>query len=72
MTSNKSEMWSSKMPEGLDLEISEHPLKMKSVVNLVIALERLRGSSSESLSTEFRDENLINMMLENVVEGNFI
>uniref|UniRef100_A0A3Q3WL90 Interleukin-1 n=1 Tax=Mola mola TaxID=94237 RepID=A0A3Q3WL90_MOLML len=68
MTSNKSETWSSKMPEGLDLEISQHPLKMKSVVNLIIALERLGSSSTEPLSTEFRDENLINMMLENIVE----
>lgn len=72
MTSNKSEIWSSKMPEGLDLEISQHPLKMKSVVNLIIALERLGSSLTEPLSTEFRDENLINMMLENIVEGNFI
>lgn len=69
--SNNGKMLKSKMPEGLDLEISHHPLTMKSVVNLIIALDRMKSiSSSESLlSTEFRDENLLNIMLETVVEG---
>lgn len=74
MTSNNSKMLKSKMPEGLGLEISHHPLTMKSVVNLIIALDRLKGSSSSSssetlLSTEFRDENLLNIMMDTVVEG---
>lgn len=59
------------MPKGLDLEISHHPLTMRRVVNLVIAMERLKASTSESvLSTEFRDENLLNIMLDSFVEGN--
>lgn len=73
MKSNDSKMLKSKMPEGLDLEISHHPLTMKSVVNLIIALDRMKGSSSSSseslLSTEFRDENLLNIMMDSVVEG---
>lgn len=73
MKSNDSKMLKSKMPEGLDLEISHHPLTMKSVVNLIIALDRLKGSSSSEslLSTEFRDENLLNIMMDSVVEGKF-
>nr|AIC33818.1 interleukin-1 [Lutjanus sanguineus] len=69
MTCNVSEMWSSKMPEGLDIEVTQHPLTMKSVVNLIIAMERLKGSTSEShRGTEFRDENLLSIMLESIVE----
>lgn len=68
---NVSEMWRTKMPNGLDLEVSHHPLTMKSVVNLIIAAERLKGSRSELLlSTEFRDENLFSIMLDSIVEGN--
>lgn len=71
MKCNVSEMWSPKMPQGLDFEISHHPLTMRHVVNLIIAMERFKGSSSESvLSTEFRDEHLLDMMLDSVVEGN--
>lgn len=73
MKSNNSKMLKSKMPEGLNLEVSQHPLTMKSVVNLIIALDRLKGSGSSSseslLSTEFRDENLLNIMMDTVVEG---
>lgn len=64
-------MWTKKMPEGLDLEISHHPRTMKHVVNLIIAMERLKAGRPESIiSTDFRDENLLNIMLESIVEGN--
>ena len=44
------------MPQGLDLEISHHPLTMRRVVNLVVAMKRLKASKSEfSCSTEFRE-----------------
>lgn len=70
MKCNVSEMWSSKMPKGLDLEISQHPMTMKRVANLVIAMERLKAGPSEMLlSTEFRDENLLSIMMESIVEG---
>lgn len=55
------------MPQGLTLEISHHPLTMKQVAHLIIALERLRDGQP-ILSTEFRDEDLLNIMLESVVE----
>lgn len=68
--SSVSNMWSSKMPKGLDLEISHHPVTLKSVVNLIIAMERLKSNTSDSLlSTDFSDDSLINIMLDNIVEG---
>ncbi|NP_001267019.1 interleukin-1 beta isoform X1 [Takifugu rubripes] len=73
MKSNESKMLQSQMPEGLELEITHHPLTMKSVVNLVIAMERLKGNRSESLlSTEFRDENLLSMMMDTIVEEQIV
>ncbi|XP_053181449.1 interleukin-1 beta-like [Scomber japonicus] len=68
-----SEMWSTKMPKGLDLEISHHPLTMKRVANLIIAMERLKDNVSESvLSTEFRDEHLLDIMFESIVEEQIV
>uniref|UniRef100_A0A8D3AM04 Interleukin-1 beta n=1 Tax=Scophthalmus maximus TaxID=52904 RepID=A0A8D3AM04_SCOMX len=73
MECNMSEMWSNKMPQGLDLEISHHPMTMRRVVNLIIAMERLRaGAGSEPLGTEFRDENLLSVMLESIVEEHIV
>ncbi|XP_068166553.1 interleukin-1 beta [Antennarius striatus] len=69
MKCNMSNMWNPKMPEGMDLEITHHPLSMKRVVNLIIAMERLKGSKSgPQLSTEFRDESLLNIIMESLVE----
>lgn len=69
---NLSRMWTKKLPEGLGLEISHQPPSMRHIVNLIIAMERLKAGVSEKvLSTDFRDENLINIMLESVVEGTF-
>uniref|UniRef100_A0AAZ1XZF4 Interleukin-1 n=1 Tax=Oreochromis aureus TaxID=47969 RepID=A0AAZ1XZF4_OREAU len=65
--------WSLKMPTGLDLEVSHHPVTMKRVVNLIIAMERLKTSNSEPvLSTEFQDESLLSIMLESIVEEHSI
>ncbi|XP_072243457.1 interleukin-1 beta-like [Leuresthes tenuis] len=73
MTCNTSEMWGRKMPEGLDLEISQCPLTMRSVANLIIAMERLKGGKTEEvLSTDFRDENLLNIMLDSIVEEQIV
>ncbi|XP_013854937.1 interleukin-1 beta [Austrofundulus limnaeus] len=66
---NLSNMWTKKMPAGLGLEISHQPPSMRHVVNLIIAMERLKAGVAEKvLSTDFRDENLISIMLESVVE----
>nr|XP_046241951.1 interleukin-1 beta-like isoform X2 [Scatophagus argus] len=66
----ESKMKSSKLTEGLELEITHHPLTMKRVVNLIIAMERFKGTTSEPLlSTEFRDESLLNIVLDNFVEA---
>ncbi|XP_061585866.1 interleukin-1 beta-like [Cololabis saira] len=73
MTCDMSGMWGKGMPEGLDLEISHHPLTMKSVVNLIIASERLKAGKTESIiSTDFSDENLLSIMLESIVEEEIV
>lgn len=64
--------WTLKMAEGVDMEISHQPPNMRSVVNLIIAMERLKAGVSETLlSSEFRDEQLLSFMLESIVEGDF-
>ncbi|XP_030000503.1 interleukin-1 beta-like [Sphaeramia orbicularis] len=73
MICSVSQAWSPKLPKGIDLEISQHPLKMRSVVNLVIAIERLKQSASESvLDTDFKDENLLSIMLDSIVEETLV
>ncbi|XP_026177195.1 interleukin-1 beta-like [Mastacembelus armatus] len=73
MTCDMSEIREAKMPNGLDLEIIYHPMRMKSLVNLVIAIERLKSRKSASvLCTEFRDENLLSIMLESIVEEQIV
>ncbi|CAL8328402.1 unnamed protein product [Arctogadus glacialis] len=68
-----SEHWSDRMPQGMDLEITNHPLTMKQVVNLVIAIDRLKGSQSEKVqSSEFRDEDLLNLLLENALDEQLV
>lgn len=52
------------MSEGLDMEIIQHPPKMRSVVNLIIAMKRL-----ENGLFEFRDEELLSFMRESIIEG---
>lgn len=61
--------WSPTMPEGLAFEVSHHPLTMKQVVNLIVTMERFKGHEAP-VSTEFRDEDLLNMMLDSFMEGN--
>nr|AFH88676.1 interleukin-1 beta [Trachidermus fasciatus] len=71
MKCKASNMWSSTMPEGLDFEISHHPLTMRQVVNLIIAMERFKGSESP-ISTEFRDEDLLNEILYSFEEEEIV
>lgn len=73
MTCRTSHMWSPKMPKGLNLEISHHSLTMRHVVNLIIAIERLKNGATESiLCTDFTDENLLSIMLESIVEERLV
>ncbi|XP_064792763.1 interleukin-1 beta-like [Oncorhynchus masou masou] len=60
--------WSSKLPQGLDVEISHHPITLRCVANLIIAMERLNGGKGFTLGTKFREENLLNFLLESAVE----
>ncbi|XP_033974622.1 interleukin-1 beta-like [Trematomus bernacchii] len=71
MKCNMSQMWSSDVQSGLDFEITHHPLTMRKVVNLIIAMERMKGSES-TLSTEFRDENLLNFIMDSIVEEKIV
>ncbi|XP_029019935.1 interleukin-1 beta-like [Betta splendens] len=73
MRSSVSMKWSHRMPTGLELEVSHQPLKMKHLVNIIIALERLKTSGSQSvLSTEFRDENLLHVVMESIIEEHLV
>ncbi|MEQ2203599.1 hypothetical protein XENOCAPTIV_001183 [Xenoophorus captivus] len=68
-----SRMWTKKMSKGVNLEIFQQPPSMKSVANLIIAMERLKGGMSAAVqSTDFSDENLLTILLESVVEETFI
>uniref|UniRef100_A0A665UTX7 Interleukin-1 n=1 Tax=Echeneis naucrates TaxID=173247 RepID=A0A665UTX7_ECHNA len=60
------------MPEGMALDISHHPLTMKHVANLIIATERMKAGTPESLlSAKDRDVKLFHIMRESVVEGDY-
>ncbi|XP_034026706.1 interleukin-1 beta-like [Thalassophryne amazonica] len=62
-------MQSLKMPQGLGLQISHHPLTMKQVASLIIAVERLKVGQPETvLSSEFRDEHLLDLMIDHFIE----
>uniref|UniRef100_A0A665USL2 Interleukin-1 n=1 Tax=Echeneis naucrates TaxID=173247 RepID=A0A665USL2_ECHNA len=66
---NMSEILRPEMPEGMALDISHHPLTMKHVANLIIATERMKAGTPESLlSAKDRDVKLFHIMRESVVE----
>ncbi|KAJ8286150.1 hypothetical protein GJAV_G00035090 [Gymnothorax javanicus] len=51
----------------MHLEVSQHPHSLRSVANLVVALQRMKHSYSPR-GTEFSDDDLLNIMLEEVFE----
>ncbi|XP_060765200.1 interleukin-1 beta-like [Neoarius graeffei] len=53
--------------EGLRIEVTKEPLSMRSVANVIIALQRLKHTQSVQ-STEFTDQELFNIFMENVIE----
>lgn len=59
------------MPQGMGLEITHHPLTMKHVVNLVI--DCLKHNESQNfLSSEFRDSDLLNFLIESAVDEQLV
>ncbi|XP_019721478.1 interleukin-1 beta [Hippocampus comes] len=57
------------MPAGLSLEVSRHPLSMKRVVNLVVAIERLKGSRAEvALRSKISAQRFLDIMTDDFVE----
>ncbi|KAM9823366.1 interleukin-1 beta [Syngnathus typhle] len=57
------------LPPGLGLEVSHHPLTMRQVVNLVVAVERLKGSRTETaLKRNCSGGNLFSIMMDDLVE----
>lgn len=56
------------MNEDIKLEVSPHPHSMKRVVNIIIAVERLKHIKVMS-SDKMCEAALLNFFLENVIEG---
>lgn len=54
--------------KGLRIEVTTEPLSMRRIANVIIALQRLKPSQSFQ-STEFTDQELFNIFMENVIEG---
>lgn len=56
------------MHKDIKLELSPHPHSMRKVVNIVIAVEKLKHIKKMS-SGKFCEDALLNIILENVIEG---
>ncbi len=56
------------MNTDIKLEVSPHPHSMRRVVNIIIAVERLKHIKEMS-SGKFCEAALLNFFLENVIEG---
>ncbi|TSM28087.1 Metal transporter CNNM3 [Bagarius yarrelli] len=57
--------------QGLRIEVTKEPFSMRSVANVVIALQRLKHIQRVQ-STEFTDKDLFNIFMENVIEENLV
>ncbi|KAF4082151.1 hypothetical protein AMELA_G00148380 [Ameiurus melas] len=57
--------------KGLRIEVTKEPLSMRSVANVVIALQRLKLTQNIQ-STEFTDQELFNVFIENVIEESMV
>ncbi|MBN3296977.1 interleukin-1 beta [Amia ocellicauda] len=59
-----------RLGEGLELELSvQHGMhSMRQVATLVIALERMKNVHEKTLSTEFTDDDLFNILMDQMVE----
>ncbi|KAF5906852.1 interleukin-1 beta-like, partial [Clarias magur] len=57
--------------KGLRIEVTKEPLSMRSIANVVIALQRLKHIERVQ-STEFSDRELFNIFMENVIEETIV
>nr|WEM32073.1 interleukin-1 beta [Mylopharyngodon piceus] len=55
------------MHEGIKLEMSRHSSSMKQVVNIIIALKRMKNVKPKS--SEFGEEEVLNIIMENVIQA---
>nr|AFN02623.1 interleukin-1 beta [Ctenopharyngodon idella] len=55
------------MHEGIKLEMWRHSTSMKQVVNIIIALERVKNIKPKS--SEFGEEEVLNIIMENVIQA---
>ncbi|KAK2823327.1 hypothetical protein Q7C36_019927 [Tachysurus vachellii] len=53
--------------KGIRIEVTKEPLSMRSVANVVIALQRLKHTQHVQ-STEFTDQDLFTIFMENMIE----
>lgn len=70
MDSDVSQSGRCDLHKGIRIEVTKEPRSMRSVANIVIALQRLKHTQRVQ-STEFTDQDLFNIFLENVIEGVF-
>lgn len=54
--------------KGLKLEVTQHPHSLRHVANIIVALQWMKHSHTPR-GTEFSDDELINIMLDNVIDG---
>ncbi|KAB5543404.1 hypothetical protein PHYPO_G00078740 [Pangasianodon hypophthalmus] len=57
--------------KGLRIEVTKEPFSMRRVANVVIALQRLKHTQNIK-STEFTDQELFNIIMENVIEESIV
>ena len=54
--------------KGIRIEVTKEPFSMRSVANVIIALQRMKHTQRVQ-STEFTDQDLFTIFMENVIEG---
>lgn len=55
------------MHEDIKLVMSKHSSSMKQVVNIIIALKRMKHV--KPMSSEFGEEEVLNIIMEKVIQG---
>ena len=55
------------MDKGINLEMWRHSSSMKQVVNIIIALKRMKHIKTKS--SEFGEEEVLNIIMDSVIQG---